>query len=116
MQEPQSYELPDLDDGKVEVCIEMGDELNRRFKLTYDNAKDLYQRGLLIYLADYEDNGNQYVYLISGKEMIYHNRTTDSDKWTIKTEVPSPKFIPHKEYTGYISVYSGWKDNKWVVK
>lgn len=78
IQEPQSYELPDLDDGIVEVNIEMGDEMNSSFKLTYDNAKDLYQRGLLIYLADYDDNGNQYVYLVSGKETTCYNRSTDS--------------------------------------
>ncbi|MDP4182726.1 MAG: hypothetical protein Q8942_16765 [Bacillota bacterium] len=60
--------------------------------------------------SDYNDNGNQFVYLISGKEKTCYNKATNSAKWTIKTDAPSPKFFPHKEYMAYISIYSGWKD------
>jgi hypothetical protein len=115
VQEPQSYDLPNLDNGRVEVTVELGDKMNSSFTLNYDNANDLYQRGLLIYLADYNDNGNQYVYFVSGKETTCYNRTKDSSEWTIKAEVPSPKAIPHKEYFAYSVGYSGWKENKWVV-
>lgn len=116
IQEPQSYELPDLDKGMVEVNINLGDEMNSNFTLTYDNGEDLYQRGLLIYLADFDDNHNLLAYLVSGKETTCYNRTPGSTKWAIKEDVPSPKFFPHKEYYAYISIYCGWKDNKWVVK
>ncbi len=116
VQEPQSYELPNLDNGIVEVNINLGDEMNSNFTLTYDNAEELYEKGLLIYLADYNDNNDLLAYLVSGKETTCYNRAPDySAKWVIKAEMPSPKFFPHKEYTAYVSIYSGWKDNKWVV-
>ena len=116
VQETQTYDLPNLDNGRVEVNVELGDEKDSSFTLNFDNAEDFYKRGFLIYLADYEDNGNQFIYLVSGKETTCYNRTKDSEAWAIKTKVPSPKAIPHKEYFAYVAIYSGWKENKWVYK
>jgi hypothetical protein len=111
-QEPQSYELPKLDNGTVMVNVELGDEMSSSFILTYDDAETLYQKGLLIYLANFD---TPYVYFVSGKETTCYNKATDSDKFTIETEFPSLKTIPANENPGFVAIYSGWKENKWVV-
>lgn len=111
-QEPQSYKLPELDNGTVEVNVELGDNLNSSFTLMYDDAEALYQRGLLIYLANFD---TPHVYFVSGNETTCYNKATDSGEFTIETDFPSLKAIPAKENPGFVAIYSGWKDNKWVV-
>ncbi len=112
-QEPQSYELPKLDNGKVEVNVKFRDETNSSVTLAYEDAETFYQNGLLIYLAHFDTH---HVYFVSGKETTCYNKATDSDEFTIATEFPSLRVIPAKENPGYYAVYSGWKENKWVVE
>jgi hypothetical protein len=111
--EPQSYDLPELGDGSVVVNFKLGDKKNNGFTLTYDNAEDFYKRGLLIYLATYDDS---YVYFVSGKETLCYIKSDDSSEWgIIKTKIPSLKAILKKETPIPPLGYSGWKENKWVV-
>lgn len=117
IQEPQSYELPELDNGVVEISVEFDDEINSSFTLTYD-AEDFYQRGILIYtdLGNHYNNNNQFVCFVSGKETVCYSRATDYDEFTIETGLPSLKAIPAKENPGFVSIYSGWKENEWVIE
>ena len=113
IQEPQSYELPETGSRTVDIQVELGDEMNSSFTLTYNDAADLYQKGLLVYLAKYDE---LYVYFVSGKETTCYSRATDAEEWTNVAEFPSPKAIPREENPGFVSIYSGWKENEWVVK
>jgi hypothetical protein len=117
LQEPQSYDLPKLENGEVEVNLELGDRMHSSFTLTYDNAKDLYEKGLLIYLdlGNHYYNNDQFVCFVSGKVTTYYGRATNDEEWSIKKEAPSLKAIPPKENPGYAIPNSGWRENKWVV-
>lgn len=115
-EEPQSYELPKLDDGYVEVTLKLIKDSNYCFTLPTCTAQDFYRKGLLIYLAEYDGISAQYVYLISGDDMTCYKRETRSGQWSVDSNVPAPKAIPHKNFTAYTAVYSGWKENKWMTK
>lgn len=115
--EPQTYVLPKIDNGKIEVKVELGDIKNSTFILNYDNAEDLYQRGLLIYLdlANHFSNNAQFVCLVSGQVTTCYSRVTAFDEWTNSTKIPSLKTIPPREPPPDVVVYSGWKENKWAA-
>ena len=66
IQEPQSYTLPELNEGMVEVNIELGGNEEGSFTITYIKASDLYKRGLLIYLTT--NNSKYYLREVDGKE------------------------------------------------
>ncbi len=117
VQEPQSYELPKLENGKVEVSVEFGhnrDERLDNITLVYDDAETFYKNGLLIYFTY---SYTPYVYFVSGKGTTCYNKATDSKKFTIETAFPSLlRVIPDKENPGFYTSYSGWKENEWVVE
>ncbi len=122
VKEPQSYELPKIDNGRVEVNVEFWDDRNEacdNITLVYDDAETFCQNGLLIYFTYSNPPYIPYVYFVSGKETTCYNKTTDSDEFTIETVFPSLlRVIPEKEDPPacYYIYYSGWKENKWVVE
>ncbi len=113
IQEPQWYELPKLNNGQVEIDVKFGDEMSSGITLIYDDAQDFYQEGVLIYFANFSI---PHVYFVSGKETTCYSRATDTEEWTNVTDFPSLKAIPADEGIGWVTVYSGWKENKWVVE
>ena len=118
IQEPQSYQLPKLENGRIEVNVELRDNMNSQFTFTFEDAEDLYKKGLLIYLdiGSHYYNKDQFACFVSGKETTCYGRETDIDKWNIKADMPSLKSIPPKENPGYAPTNSGWREYKWVYK
>ena len=116
--EPQTYELPRIEEGTVEVYIELGRRFeDSSFTITYNQASDLYEKGLLIYLYTDFSNAFQpdgYIYFRSGRTKICYFRGAASSEWSIISNGPKLKRIPKRE-TINIYWYSGWKENEWVV-
>ena len=71
-QEPQTYALPVLEEGAVEVSIELGDRIDSSFTITYNQTADLFNEGMLIYL--YTDFSN---YTIVEGERV-HEQTSSA--------------------------------------
>ena len=122
-QEPQTYSLPQIKEGAVEVNVEIGDSLNRSTLTTYYHANDLYNRGLLIYLnTDFSDYSvvdgkvvrEQYIILVSGKDTRSYVNEIYSLGWSLMTSNPKLERIP-LDVTPYLVTYSRWKENEWVV-
>lgn len=125
-QQPQKYKLPELNDGRVEISVELEDGVtpgnNSILTLNYDQASDLYNRGLLIYLAtDFashtEIDGfayyDQYAYFISGQEGTYYAEEAGDSEWLIATDAPLPKKIT-REDMGFSPHHNDlWKENEW---
>ena len=127
-QEPQRYRLPKIKEGKVEVTLEFGDRINDSLKVVYNQASEMYKKGLLIYLqADFSNfssniHGDQfydrYACIVSGKNKICLFREKYSTEWTEIVNGPKLERIPRKyepNSAGYIPTYSGWKENEWIV-
>jgi hypothetical protein len=124
LENPQSYKLPQIDNGTVEVNIVLGDN-SGNFTITYDQAADLHKKGLLIYLN--EGNGNtsvvydetildRYVYLVSGENKVCYFKGIDSSEWSILMDAPQLNGIKVKELFPAITDFSPiWKKNEWVV-
>ncbi|MCL2254248.1 MAG: hypothetical protein FWC09_07365 [Lachnospiraceae bacterium] len=142
--EPQSYILPKLNEGVVEVNIELGDEINSSFIISDIQANELFNDGFLIYL--YSDHRNrfynesmnlifheQYVNFIFGSNRIVYylsgeNRASgyymlDTGNWGWTDEAypewtivtNSPRLKKLPHDIKYYSKwYSGWKENKWI--
>ena len=122
IQEPQVYPMPRLEDGTVELAVEIGDNIDSRFALVFDNASDFFKNGLLIYLFLGEDTSikfegeksyDRYVTFVSGKKKICFYKKADSHDWTIIDDSPRLKKLPRNEL--WLYWYSGWKENEWVV-
>ena len=127
-QVPQSYELPQLNEGMVEINVELKNGIDHStgsLTINYEEARDLYEKGLLIYFnTAFHSNitiGNfvyydQYVYFVSKKERISYFEKAGSSEWVPITNAPPlKKFV--REGMGYSPYFgSGWQEkNKWVV-
>lgn len=124
-QMPQHHELPQLNEGTVEVSIEAKDSNDGHYfsiKIPRKDVNDLYKKGLLIYLMDDSDtsitiNGfvwhDQYVYFISGDDKICYYEKGNTSEWSLVTDTYPPIFT--KEEITYSRAYYGWKENKWAV-
>ena len=131
-QEPQAYSLPKFEEGALEVNVDLGGDTNGSFAITYNQASNLYGRGLLVYL--YTDFSNysyvegrhvvdRYVHFISGESKICYfrdkyaslNKEGYSPEWSIVMENPRLKMIP-RDIQPYLVTYSGWRENEWVIK
>lgn len=128
LQKPQSYNLPDLTDGKIIVSVELEDGAtssgNRTITAEYDNANDFYKNGLLIYLSQGKSYmtinrfvyPEQYVYFISGKNRKYFHEKAGTTEWVSESEAPKPKMFTRKDPMMIYSDYDyNWKENKWSV-
>lgn len=123
VEEPQEYAFPNLSDGNVEVTIMLGDELNSSFMIAFP-TNELYENGLLIYLARYGDEYDiidgkarykRYVYFVSGEDSVCYHLGTYSKEWIVIPNPPSPKrFAPNTTPYNY-GYNSGWKRNEWVI-
>jgi len=109
--EPQSYNLPNLHEGVVTVDILWGDIIDSSFTLIYDDAIMLYNHGLLIYLAYFDDF---YIYFISGSNIISYSRQIESNEWIHNTNPPRPRKIPQDDESGRIVPRTGWERNYWI--
>lgn len=107
----QHYELPQLDNGWVEVCVELKNNkgnINTRF----DHVKDLYERGLLIYYGSDLSDIDRYVHFISGEnKTCFHNKNGVFD-WEFGND--ESKIIKYsRQEISYSPGYYGWKENRW---
>lgn len=125
IEEPQSYDLPGLTEGMVEVSIEWNNEVNSSFTVVYTSAGDLHKRGLLIYLTDNKDKisfdygkekYDRYVYFVSGGEERCYFKESTSSEWSEIMHPPQLKMFPKRFPEKLIIIYSGWKENEWVIE
>lgn len=123
---PQSYQLPKLKDGTIEVLVEFyNDGVDSVLKINYKNANVLYKSGLLLYFyTDFFSNTTpddsfshgSYVYFISGNERISYGAKSGFSNWVPMINAPSPKRFTRvgMEYAPLFD--SNWKEeNKWKV-
>lgn len=124
IQEPQSYELPKMTTGTVEVNIDLGDRANSSLAVCYDEASELYNKGLLIYLtpndSDYSivdgvEIYDRYVYFVSGEKETCYLKESNAEKWSLISDPPSLKKFKRNEPAPHVVNYCGWKENKWIV-
>ena len=127
VQQPQKYMLPLLNEGRVEINVELvniSDVNIGSFTVSYDNANDMYKKGLMIYtFSDFMSRiyiggyayCDEYIYFMSGKERTYYFEEAGSSEWSLTTNVPPLKrFI--REQLGYCPLpYNSWKENEWEV-
>lgn len=123
VQQTQSYKLPYLKEGKVEVSVELEDDLNSNITITYSQAQDLYEKGLLIYFTDNSSEYsivdgksiyNRYVYFVSKNTQICYFREAYSSRWEIIDAAPPLKRFA-LEQMGYFPNSYEWKENEWIV-
>ncbi|MDR2589619.1 MAG: hypothetical protein LBC71_01330 [Oscillospiraceae bacterium] len=132
-EETQNYRLPRFEEGTVEINIDLRDRMDSRstpISLIYDNAEELYQRGLLIYITTdgsgrsiVDDNNlviehvyDRYVHFVSGQDRKCFLKEKYSSEWVLTSNAPSLKRLPAK-YSGpqLPPYYSGWRENEWIV-
>lgn len=115
-QMPQSYGLPELKKGMVEVVVELENRVDGSdgsIKVNYEKANNLYKMGLLLY---FDTDYNQYVHFVSGNERIVYFEKDDSPDWSLIMDTPPPKrFTPAgMEYAPLFD--SNWKEeNNWYI-
>ena len=124
-QVPHQYELPQLDEGKVEIFVEF-DTIKEKLIANYENVGDVYKKGLLIYLESFDAKyavvdgeliGDRYVYFVSGAKRVCYLREAYVQEWSIMPDAPKLKWIIRTDEISYSSFYNGWKEeNKWVIK
>ncbi|MDR1689641.1 MAG: hypothetical protein LBS21_13680 [Clostridiales bacterium] len=123
-QEPQFYELPELNEGVIEVIFESSKSENLNFTIDFRQTKDFYEKGLLIYFdsdfkSDYAiDRGesseyDRYIHFVSGKNKAGYINKAGSSEWVVASSSPRLRKIPQDERP-YWPEYSGWKENKWI--
>ena len=132
IQEPQSYELPILEEGAVKVNIELRDEINSNFTVVYNQARDLYRSGLLIYLyTDFNNyfieegkyffdryvhfisGRNRTIYFLSGENRINYLQNGICPEWLVVMSSPQLRRVPRNDVP-YLIWYSGWGENNWI--
>ena len=126
-QQPQKYTLPEVNEGRVEMIVELEDgvidENKKLLTVNYKQASDLYNDGLLLYLitdyASYTNIGdfvyyNQYVHFISGEERKTYFEKGGNTEWTLKSDTPLPKRFVRKDLE-YTPLDYTWKENEWKI-
>lgn len=119
-QHAQFYQLPKLSEGRVTVTVEISDD--NFFIVNYEEARNLYKNGLLLYTST--DTGSnvtinglvyydEYVYFISGKNKISYMKTRDKN-WLPVKDTPHINVFQKKEKFYMVDDYK-WKENKWDV-
>lgn len=131
IQDPQKYRLPELGEGRVDVYVklelesESSKDVPGSFQMTYDNASDLYEKGLLIYFdgdgksAVVIDRLSYYgksIYLVSGEEKLCYTLGALSAEWTRITEAPPLNRFQRNQPQPFFVWDSKWKENEWVVR
>jgi hypothetical protein len=120
-QQPQKYELPSFEDGSIKAVVECGE--NYVFENDYQDARDLYKNGLLLYTASdiettVEINGSvsydRYIYFKSGKNKTAFVQKAGVSEWSAADNAPRLKKI-NKAGMGYSPIYYGWRENEWVT-
>jgi|GEM_PF-2372460 len=142
--EPQSYELPDLTEGFVEIVIEMNDSHKSAFTIPKIQADELLRYGLLIYWldirnpnpVDYAFRFDEYVNFIIGERRITYVLPVEEQaesrliEWvggsvgTVFTLLRTPEWVSIENgpdlieqvipEIGFGRWYSGWRANEWV--
>lgn len=125
--QPQKYKLPKIDGERVDVIIELEDGViygnNKVITTIYDNVEELYNKGLLIYLAtDYTTSTyigdfvyyDQYIHLVSGKEKKYYFEKAGFSEWYSINRAPQLRKIVKKRME-YVPFYHKWKENEWTA-
>ena len=128
IQQPQKYKLPKVNEGSVEINIELEDgvihENSNVLTINYAQASDLYNQGLLVFLTtDYASIAyiggfvyyDQYVYFISGEERTYYYQKAGSSEWSLITDAPQLKRFTREEMGYSPHRYGLWKENEWVM-
>lgn len=120
----QSYNLPQLSEGSVEVIVELNDELNSSITMKYNHAQNLYEKGLLIYFTDNNSEYfivdgkslyDRYVYFVSNNIKICYYREAFASNWEIIDDAPPLKIFA-KEQMGHFPCANEWKNNHWVIE
>jgi hypothetical protein len=120
-QQPQKYELPSFEDGSIKAVVECGESYV--FENDYQDARDLYKNGLLLYTASdigttVEINGSvsydRYIYFNSGKNKTAFVQKAGVSEWSAADNAPRLKKI-NKAGMGYSPIYYGWRENEWVT-
>ena len=126
IQSSQSYQLPELNCGKVEVYAEIeyiGDTkvFTKVFRSDY-NANDLYKKGLLIStssdvstVVDGVSHSDLYVDFLSGKNRVCYCKKAMDSQWILLEKAPRlKKFL--REEMGHFGLDDGiWKEkNRWI--
>ena len=126
LQVPQTYELPKLKNGAVEVIVNFEDSVvggSGSLNVKYDNADLAFENGILIYTANDNStyvtiNGSvycdQYIFFISGENKTAFVKYAGADNWEqnnnfsaleAKTKVFQESYFPEDDL---------WKKkNKW---
>ena len=123
LQDPQSYELPELREGSVVVKVEFENIRSSEFELSFPVANDLYTKGLLVYFTNNENEGvlidrltytDEYVYFVFGKGIVCHFKRAATEKWVSLTNPPPLRIFKLNEPAPYFVWDSGWEQNEWV--
>jgi len=114
-QTSQKYKLPQLDEGRVEVHLEFGGLVGNLI-VNYEDAKDLYEKGLLVYLTSHGVIDNRYVYLVSKDDQTCYFQEESLPDWSLIDDAPQKlEWITRKDDMIYFAPHN-WKTNKWVTK
>ncbi len=125
---PQEYELPLIKGGRVEISVDFEDGVladnDKVLTVTYEDADEVYNSGILIYSAG--DLGkkitidglvyyNQYLHFISGNKKISYIEPAGGSEWEERNDLPKPKSKTPTYKNSYFPNYdSGWREkNKW---
>ena len=94
-QDPAAYLLPKVTDGRIEISVDS-------FLMEYP-AKELYDRGLLVYVGyDYDLRQynpyqlNSYTHFISGREKVSFVRDRVTKEYVRDDDAPSPNMIDRR--------------------
>jgi len=115
-QTSQRYKLPQLNEGRVEVHLEFGG-LTGNLIVSYEDAKDLYEKGLLVYLTNHNVIYDRYVYLISKDDRTCYFQDASLLAWSIAKDAPQDlAWITRKDDMIYFAPNNWKRENKWVVR
>lgn len=117
---PQEYEIPQLENGSVEIIVDC--VYDESFFLKYDDAKELYENGLLIYtMSDFnttiEIDGivsyDRYMYFRSGKNQKTFVQKAGTTEWIVVDDPPKLKKF-EREWKGYSPI--PYEENRWSIQ
>lgn len=125
---PQKYSLPKMDNGRIEIDIDVEDMVNidniKTITINYPKANDLFDKGLLIvsntdFKYDKQYNcyisSDQYIYCISGTDKKYYFEKAGSSEWTLTTNAPQISRLMRKT-NEYATACYDWKEkNTWDI-